>query len=95
MNRQVPDIMDTTHILVNSLSGIIDAWETFSRDDIELFTTYAPDALRLKWSVRLSCIKRNVSELERLRKLLLTRQEHLSRKLESVSIFSLAEMCQG
>jgi hypothetical protein len=67
------------------LSGTVDAWETFSRTEIALFTRHAPD--KLAWPVILIRITRNISELDRLRKLLITKRERFVFKLQSVSLF--------
>jgi hypothetical protein len=79
------NVIETTHIFVDCLSGIIDSWETFSRTDIALFTRHAQD--KLKWPEILTKINRNISELDRLRKLLITKRERFKFKLESVSGF--------
>jgi hypothetical protein len=48
-----------------------------------LFTRHAPD--KLAWPAILTNITRNMAELERLRKLLITKRERFKFKLESVS----------
>lgn len=77
------NVIETIHIFVDCLSGIIDAWNTFSRTEIVLFTTHAPD--KLTWPEILTRITRSMSELERLRRVLITKRERFRFKLESVS----------
>jgi hypothetical protein len=83
--QTLSNVIETIHIFVDRLSGIIDAWETFSSTEIMLFTRHAPD--KLTWPEMLTSITRSISELERLRKLLITKRERFKFKLESVSIF--------
>jgi hypothetical protein len=85
--QTLSNVIETIHIFVDCLSGIIDAWETFSRTEMALFTRHAPD--KLKWPAILKSITRNMSELDRLRKLLITKRERFRFKLESVSFFSV------
>lgn len=80
------NVIETIHVFVDGLSGIIDAWDTFSRTEIALFTTHAPDKLR--WPAILTRITRSMSELDRLRRVLMTKKERFKFKLESVSAVS-------
>jgi hypothetical protein len=81
------NVIETIHIFVDCLSGITDAWEAFSRTEIALFTRHAQD--KPTWPAILTRINRNMSELDRLRKLLLTKRERFRFKLESVSSFRI------
>jgi hypothetical protein len=79
----ISNVIETIHVFVDCLSGIVDAWEMFSRSEIMLFTRHAPE--KLTWPEILARITRNMSEVERLRKLLITKRERFKFKLESVS----------
>lgn len=81
--RTINTVIDTIHTFVDCLSGIIDAWDAFSRTEIAYFTTHAPD--KLQYPQLLIAITRNVAELERMRKLLITKRERFIIRVESVS----------
>ncbi|KAH8731156.1 hypothetical protein GQ44DRAFT_605115, partial [Phaeosphaeriaceae sp. PMI808] len=83
--QTLSNVIETIHIFVDCLGGIIDSWGMFSRNEILFFTRHAPE--KLDWPPILSKITRNMSELDRLRNLLLTKKERLKFKLESYVAF--------
>ncbi|KAF2833220.1 hypothetical protein CC86DRAFT_279597 [Ophiobolus disseminans] len=85
--QTLSNVIETIHIFVDCLSGIVDAWADFSRTEIALFTRHAPD--KPKWPGILARIARNISELERLRNLLIAKRERFRFKLESYVAFPL------
>ncbi|EAT85647.2 hypothetical protein SNOG_06996 [Parastagonospora nodorum SN15] len=85
--QTLSNVIETIHTFVDCISGIIDAWESFSRHEIVLFTRHAPE--KLKWPDMLTRINRNMTELDRLRKLLITKRELFRSKLESYVAFPL------
>lgn len=95
--QTLSNVIETIHVFVDCLSGITDAWETFSRSEIALFTRHAPE--KIKWPEILFRINRNMSELNRLRRLLITKRELFRFKLESVSNVSIVpcvyQTCQA
>ncbi|KAH5157993.1 hypothetical protein HBH69_071140 [Parastagonospora nodorum] len=84
--QTLSNVIETIHTFVDCISGIIDAWESFSRHEIVLFTRHAPE--KLKWPDMLMQINRNMTELDRLRKLLITKRELFRSKLESLHTVS-------
>jgi hypothetical protein len=82
--RTISNAIETIHVFVDCLGGIIDAWNTFSSTEVILFTNYAPD--NLAWHAILIRISRNISSLDRLRRLLITKRERFNFKLQSVSL---------
>jgi hypothetical protein len=81
--RTISTVIETAQVFIDSISGIVDAWDTFNRTELWIFTTYLPE--RSIWPTYVKVIVRNVAELDRLRKLLLTKRDRFKFKLESVS----------
>jgi hypothetical protein len=84
LTRALSNVIETVQIFVDCINGIIDAWNTFYHTQISLFTLHARD--KPDWPGILDRIIRSVSELVRLRNLLLTRRERFKFKLDSVCI---------
>jgi hypothetical protein len=78
----ISDIIETIQTFVDYISGIVDAWNTFSRTELALFTTYARD--KVTWPNQIININRSIMELDQLQKLLLTKRERFKFKLDSV-----------
>lgn len=81
------DVINTIQTFADSIGSIIEAWNAFHRTQISLFTIHAPE--KLNWPQLLDNIIRQISELARLRRLLLTQRERFKFKLDSVNIFTL------
>ena len=81
--RTISDVIETTQVFIDSLGGIVDAWETFHGTELSLFTSYIPE--RSIWPTYINSIMRNIAELDRLRKILLTKRDRFKFKLDSVS----------
>ncbi|KAI8936255.1 hypothetical protein NX059_006677 [Plenodomus lindquistii] len=79
--RTLSTIIETIQIFVDAINGTIDAWETFYRTQIALFTVHARD--KPTWPDILDSIIRSISELMRLRNLLLRKKQRFRFKLES------------
>ncbi|KAJ4301838.1 hypothetical protein N0V90_003934 [Kalmusia sp. IMI 367209] len=69
------------YIFVDSISGILDAWAAFRKDQIAFFTTYAHN--KTEYPKHLESIFRSIGELSRLRSLLLTHRGRFKSKLEN------------
>lgn len=82
--KTLSNVIETVQILVDCISGIVDAWESFNHTEIALFTKHAPE--KLVWPDILMRISRNIAELDRLRKLLLTKRDRFKFKLDSVRL---------
>ncbi|KAF7676901.1 hypothetical protein GT037_005113 [Alternaria burnsii] len=92
--RTISDVIETAQLFIDGISGITDAWDTFSRTELEIFTTYLPD--RSTWPTYINIIVRNIAELDRLRKLLLIRRDHFKFKLDSLhTVSSLSQTYTG
>ncbi|CAN9186208.1 unnamed protein product [Alternaria alternata] len=92
--RTISDVIETAQLFIDGISGITDAWDTFSRTELVIFTTYLPE--RSTWPTYINIIIRNVAELDRLRKLLLIRRDHFKFKLDSLhTVSSLSQTYTG
>lgn len=80
--KTLSNIIETTQIFIDCISAIVDAWAMFSRNELSLFTKHASD--KRIWPELIVNIKRHISELDRLRRLLLTKREHFQFKLDSL-----------
>ncbi|KAH7355640.1 hypothetical protein BKA66DRAFT_430008 [Pyrenochaeta sp. MPI-SDFR-AT-0127] len=85
--KTLSNIIETTQIFIDCISAIVDAWAMFSRNELSLFTKHASD--KRIWPELIVNIKRHISELDRLRRLLLTKREHFQFKLDSYVAFPL------
>ncbi|PSN73203.1 hypothetical protein BS50DRAFT_482272 [Corynespora cassiicola Philippines] len=81
-------IIETTEIFINSIGQISDNWMNFRRTDLALFTKYAVGK-PMEWSNIIDNISHNVTELERLQKLLVAQQKRFNFKLSSFVAFPL------
>ncbi|KNG51349.1 hypothetical protein TW65_01364 [Stemphylium lycopersici] len=74
------------YIFIDSISGIVDAWETFKRNDILLFTKCTSSSQT--WPRHIDTINRNIKSLDRQCKLLIAKRERFKFKLESFHTIS-------
>ncbi|KAF2869771.1 hypothetical protein BDV95DRAFT_497619 [Massariosphaeria phaeospora] len=81
------NVIETVQIFVDCISAIIDAWDTFYRNQISFFTTFARD--KPTWPRIIDSIIRSMAELDRLRKLLLTKRDRFRFKFDSYVAFPL------
>ena len=78
------NVISKIHLFSGSISGIVDAWETFHATQISYFTTFG----KPEWQLRIDKIAQNIAQLERLRKMLLNKQERFECKLRNAGISS-------
>jgi len=81
--KTISRVIETIQTFVDCISGIVDAWDTFKYTGLSFFRQHAPE--KIEWPPIISTIVGNIAELDRLRKLLLTKRERFKFKLESVS----------
>ncbi|KAF2656663.1 hypothetical protein K491DRAFT_596635, partial [Lophiostoma macrostomum CBS 122681] len=67
------------------IASTLDAWKTFRSTQISYFTTFG----KPEWQIRIDRIIQDMSELERLRNMLLNKQERFECKLRNYIAFPL------
>ncbi|CAO2650561.1 Nn.00g018530.m01.CDS01 [Neocucurbitaria sp. VM-36] len=84
--KTLSNVLETIHIFVDCIEGTVDSWNTFRRSEISLFTKHAPE--RPTWREIIARIDRHITELDGMRKLLLTQRNRFKSKLESLHTVS-------
>ncbi|KAF1956056.1 hypothetical protein CC80DRAFT_413860 [Byssothecium circinans] len=85
--QTLSNVIETIQIFVDCISGVIIAWETFQKTQISFFTIHARE--KLEYPRRIDNIIRHMAELERLKRLLITKRERFKFKLNSYVAFPL------
>jgi hypothetical protein len=70
--------VSTIRRLRDSVSRMIEVWETFEREDIHLFEPRGWDALRPKWESLIIDMRGHISELRHYRTLLSQKLDHFN-----------------
>ncbi|KAJ4367494.1 hypothetical protein N0V83_007077 [Neocucurbitaria cava] len=84
--KTLSNVIETIHIFVDCMEGIVDSWRTFHRSEMAMFTKHAPE--KLTWPGIIARIDRHITELDGMRKLLLNKRDRFKSKLDSLHTVS-------
>ncbi|KAF2638066.1 hypothetical protein P280DRAFT_529762 [Massarina eburnea CBS 473.64] len=85
--QTLSNVIETIQIFVDCISGIASAWDTFNNYQMSFFTVHARD--KIEYPRLIDSIVQNLAELERLKRVPMTKSNRFKFKLNSYLAFPL------